>query len=88
VTEGSFGLVFSQPVLLALVASGMARDAAYRVVQRDARVAWEERRAFRSVLEDDMEVTLDAAALDGAFSLERALHHVSRFARAIEEVEG
>src|ERR1700687_2152386 len=26
----SYGLVFSQPVLLALVASGLARDAAYR----------------------------------------------------------
>ena len=37
VVEGSFGLVFSQPVLLALVASGMSRDAAYRIVQRDAR---------------------------------------------------
>jgi len=40
------------------------------------------------VLEDDPEVTLDGAALDRAFSLERALHHVSRFREAIEEVEG
>jgi len=32
VVDGSYGLVFSQPVLLALVASGMSRDAAYRVV--------------------------------------------------------
>ncbi|HUY23171.1 MAG TPA: adenylosuccinate lyase [Acidimicrobiales bacterium] len=88
VVEGSYGLVFSQPVLLALVASGMERDAAYRVVQRDARLAWEERRPFRSVLEDDAEVTLDAAALDGAFSLERALRHVSTFTEALQEVEG
>ena len=36
--EGSHGLVFSQPVLLALVASGLGRDAAYRIVQRDARL--------------------------------------------------
>jgi adenylosuccinate lyase len=87
VTGGSYGLVFSQAVLLALVASGMERDAAYRIVQRDARVAWEERRPLRAVLEDDPEVELDAGALDGAFSLERALHHVSRFTQALQEVE-
>jgi adenylosuccinate lyase len=87
VLEGSFGLVFSQPVLLALVESGLERDAAYRIVQRDARAAWEERRPFRAVLEADPEVTLDGAALDRAFSLDRALQHVSKFRRAIEEVE-
>ena len=36
-TEGSLGLVFSQSVLLALVAAGLTRDEAYRIVQRDAR---------------------------------------------------
>jgi adenylosuccinate lyase len=87
VVEGSHGLVFSQPVLLALVESGLGRDAAYRIVQRDARLAWEERRSFRGVLEADDEVTLDDAALDRAFSLERALTHVTRFREAIEEVE-
>ncbi len=88
VLEGSFGLVFSQPVLLALVESGMTRDGAYRIVQRDSRVAWEERRPFRSVLEADPEVTLDSGCLDRAFSLNRALQHVSKFQYAIEEVSG
>ncbi len=32
--DASHGLVFSQPVLLALVQAGMTRDDAYRVVQR------------------------------------------------------
>ena len=45
--ERSYGLVFSQPVLLALVASGLDRDAAYRIVQGSAMAAWEERRAVR-----------------------------------------
>jgi len=88
VTEGSFGLVFSQPVLLALVASGMGRDAAYRVVQRDARRSWEERRSFRAVLDEDPEVTLAEAALDEAFDVRRSLRHVGRFAEAVKEVEG
>ena len=37
----SHGLVFSQPVLLALVAGGLSRDAAYRIVQEDAMRAWD-----------------------------------------------
>jgi adenylosuccinate lyase len=87
VVDGSFGLVFSQPVLLALVTAGMSRDAAYRVVQRDARRSWEERRAFRSVLDEDPEVTVAATVLDEAFSVDRSLRHVGRFAEALEEVE-
>jgi adenylosuccinate lyase len=85
-TEGSYGLVFSQSVLLALVAGGLTRDAAYRIVQRDARRAWEERRAFRAVLEEDEEVTLSAAELDEAFDLARTLRHVHRFTDALEEL--
>ena len=87
VVDGSFGLVFSQPVLLALVESGMTRDAAYRVVQRDARQSWEERRPLRTVLEDDPEVSMSPQALDAAFSLERALRHVESFRDAIRKVE-
>src|SRR5450755_4547384 len=45
----SYGLVFSQPVLLALVAGGLSRDDAYRVVQRAAQRAWSERRSFRTI---------------------------------------
>jgi adenylosuccinate lyase len=86
-TDGSFGLVFSQSVLLALVAGGLSRDDAYRIVQRDARRASEERRAFRSVLEEDKEVTLSAAELDEAFDLARTLRHVHRFTDALEELE-
>ncbi len=82
-TEGSLGLVFSQSVLLALVDAGLTRDQAYRIVQRDARTAWEERRPLRAVLEDDPEVTLTAAQLDAAFDLSRTLRHVDRFADAV-----
>jgi adenylosuccinate lyase len=88
VLEGSFGLVFSQPVLLALVEAGIERDAAYRIVQRAARRSWEEKQPLRAMLEADPEVAVDGAALDRAFSLERSLQHVSRFREAIEEVEG
>jgi len=82
-TEGSLGLVFSQSVLLALVAAGLTRDEAYRIVQGDARAAWSERRPFRAVLESDPEVTLSPAQLDEAFDLARTLRHVDRFADAL-----
>jgi adenylosuccinate lyase len=86
--DGSLGLVFSQPVLLALVEWGMSRDEAYRVVQRAARRAWQERRPFRDVLAEDPDVKLDKAMLDRAFSVDRALRHVPRVVQAVEEVEG
>jgi len=85
-TEGSYGLVFSQSVLLALVSGGLSRDAAYRIVQRDARAAWSEGRPFRQVLDEDPEVTLTPAALDDAFDLARTLRHVHRFTDALSEL--
>ena len=84
--EGSHGLVFSQSVLLALVSGGLGRDAAYRIVQRDARLAWEEGRPFREVLDDDPEVTLSKAQLDDAFDLSRTLRHIHRFTDALSTI--
>jgi adenylosuccinate lyase len=82
----SFGLVFSQPVLLALVASGLGRDAAYHIVQRDAMAAWDGGRPFRSVLEEDPEVSLDKSTLDEAFDLRRSLRHVDRVFAALDQI--
>ena len=48
--EASHGLVFSQPVLLALVASGLSRDDAYRIVQEHAAKSWDEGCSFRTLL--------------------------------------
>ncbi|MGL6278540.1 MAG: adenylosuccinate lyase [Gaiella sp.] len=53
----SHGLFFSQRLLLALVASGLARDDAYRLVQRSAMRAWDEGVSFRGLVEADDEVT-------------------------------
>ncbi len=80
----SHGLVFSQPVLLALVAGGLERDTAYRVVQEDAMQAWEEGVSFRSLLEKDDRVTVGAEALDEAFSLARALRNTGAVFDALD----
>jgi adenylosuccinate lyase len=85
--DRSLGLVFSQPVLLALVAGGLTRDDAYRVVQEDAARAWQERRPFRSILEEDGRVPLGPDVLDDAFSLARALRNTGAIFDALDEVE-
>jgi adenylosuccinate lyase len=52
------GVVFSQRVLLALVESGLAREEAYRIVQRHAHTAWNtDGGDFRANLEVDADVT-------------------------------
>ena len=51
--EASHSLFFSQRVLLALVESGLARDDAYRLVQRNAMRAWDEELDFRDLCRAD-----------------------------------
>ena len=55
--EAGHGLVFSQRLLLALVDSGLARDEAYRLVQRHAMRAWDEGLDFRELVRHDAEVS-------------------------------
>ncbi len=54
--ERSYGLPFSQRVLLALIEKGVNRQDAYKVVQRNAMRAWEERTPFLDLLCDDPEI--------------------------------
>ncbi len=84
--DSSYGLVFSQPVLLALVDAGRSRDDAYRIVQRAATRTWEEKVPFRSVLSDDPDVvaTLSNERLDECFDLGRALAHAGRAVDALD----
>jgi adenylosuccinate lyase len=76
--SSSFGVVFSQPVLLALVDTGLSRDEAYRIVQEDAAAAWSQRQQLRAVLENDVRVKLSSKQLDEAFDLRRSLVHTSK----------
>jgi len=83
--DASNGLFFSQRLLSALVESGMARDDAYRRVQRHAMRAWEEGLDFRELVRSDADLavlldlgtvfTLDAytAHVDTVFERLRAL---------------
>lgn len=87
--DASHGLVFSQPVLLALVSSGATRDEAYRIVQRNAMQAWDEGRDFRGLLEADPDVDAGqlAAVLDEAFDLRRSLRHIGEVFDQLDAID-
>ncbi len=72
------GLIFSESVLLALMRAGLARPAAYKIVQRNALAAWEGGDDFLTRLRRDPEVKrrLSAAGLQRCFDLKRHLRHV------------
>ena len=82
------GLVHSQRVLLALVQKGVAREDAYRLVQRNAMKVWGGEGDFLSLLTADKEVRqhLDEAELEANFDLDYHLKHVDTiFARVFGE---
>ncbi|HET7121186.1 MAG TPA: adenylosuccinate lyase [Solirubrobacterales bacterium] len=76
----TYGALFSQRALTALVESGMSRDDAYRVVQENAQRAWDTRTEFRGLL--------GAAApeldLDAIFDYSAYLTHVPEIFERLE----
>ncbi|HTO25686.1 MAG TPA: adenylosuccinate lyase [Gaiellaceae bacterium] len=79
--EESHYLFFSQRVLLALVESGLSRDDAYRLVQRNAMRAWDEELDFRELVRADDEIA-GRVDLDAVFDLDAYTRHVDTvFAR-------
>ncbi|WPZ18653.1 adenylosuccinate lyase [Geobacillus subterraneus] len=82
--ERTFGLIYSQRVLLALIDKGMTREEAYDLVQPKAMEAWERQVPFRSLLEADERITsqLTKEELDDCFDYRHHLKHVDTiFAR-------
>jgi adenylosuccinate lyase len=73
--ESSHGLFFSQRLLLALVESGLARDDAYRAVQRHALRAWDEDVDFPSLVRGDAQLA-GRVDLDAVFDLSAYTRHV------------
>ena len=64
----TYGALYSQRALTALVASGRERDAAYRIVQETAQKAWDEQTNFRDLLaEQAPDLDLDSIFDPGAY---------------------
>ena len=77
--DKSFGLLYSQRVLLALVRAGMLRDDAYALVQRNAMTAWEEKTPFLGLLKADGDVTkwLKTSELKACFEPDHQLRNMA-----------
>jgi len=47
------GLIFSQQILLALAKSGVSREDAYKMVQKQAMRVWKEKKPFKELIKKD-----------------------------------
>jgi adenylosuccinate lyase len=76
--ERTFGLIYSQRVLLKLIDKGLSREEAYDTVQPRAMQAWEEQRQFRELIESDEKVKamLTPEEIDDCFDYSWHLKHV------------
>lgn len=76
--ERTFGLIYSQRVLLKLIDKGLSREEAYDTVQPRAMQAWEEQRQFRELIESDekMKAMLTPEEIDDCFDYSWHLKHV------------
>lgn len=76
--DKTFGLIFSQRVLLALINKGMVREEAYDRVQPKTMESWETKTPFRQLIEKDESITnvLSKEELDECFNPEHHLNQV------------
>jgi adenylosuccinate lyase len=79
------GLVHSQRVLLALTQKGLAREDAYRLVQRNAMKAWAGEGDLLTLLAADKDVRkhLSEAELKANFDLDFHFTHVDEIFRRV-----
>ncbi|WP_312541463.1 adenylosuccinate lyase [Enterococcus sp.] len=82
--NATFGLIYSQRVLLKLIDHGLTREEAYDLVQPKTAEAWDEQMDFRPLLEADQQIMsiLSSEDLDDAFDYRHHLKQVDTiFAR-------
>jgi adenylosuccinate lyase len=84
--EAGHKLFFSQRVLLALVDAGLARDDAYRLVQRNAMRAWDEEQDFEELVRSDAEIA-SRIDLDAVFDLRVYTRHVETVFERLASLE-
>src|SRR5919106_367382 len=83
--EATGGMIFSEAILLALVAKGAERQDAYRLVQALARGAWRGERTFRDAVLTDPGIAewLSTEELERAMDLDHHLEGIGVTYRAL-----
>lgn len=76
--NATLGLIYSQRVLLKLIDKGLSREAAYDLVQPLTAIAWDEQKAFRTLVEQDETVMshLSGEEVEEAFDYNYHLKNV------------
>ncbi len=76
--ERTYGLIYSQRILLALIDKGLVREEAYDTVQPLAMQAWDEQVQFRTLVDASEKITsyLTKEELDECFDYNYHLQHV------------
>ncbi|NLJ81408.1 MAG: adenylosuccinate lyase [Firmicutes bacterium] len=76
--ERSFGLIYSQRVLLSLVKRGLSREEAYGLVQPIAEEAWERKAPFLQLLKSSTQISklLSAEEIESCFDYQYQLRYL------------
>jgi adenylosuccinate lyase len=83
--DATFGLIYSQRVLLKLIDHGMSREEAYDLVQPKTAISWDNQVQFRPLLEEDERITsvLSKEEIDDAFDYN---YHIEQVDTIFERV--
>ncbi|RLK64055.1 adenylosuccinate lyase [Atopobacter sp. AH10] len=75
--DTTFGLIYSQRLMLKLIDKGLSREAAYDLVQPKTAEAWDHQKAFRPLVESDPQISqlLSKEEIDDAFDYR---YHIRR----------
>ena len=80
----TYGLIYSQRLLLKLINTGMSREKAYDMVQKLTAKSWSEHVQFRELV-DQSEIAdiLPKAEIDDAFDYSYHLRHLDEIYRQV-----
>ncbi|MDJ1089752.1 adenylosuccinate lyase [Macrococcoides caseolyticum] len=81
--EKTFGLIYSQRVMLTLIDKGMVREEAYDTVQPKAMESWATKTPFRELVEQDSKITdlLSKEEIDECFNEKHHLNQIDTLFR-------
>ena len=87
--DATFGLIYSQRVLLKLIDKGMSREEAYDLVQPKTALSWDNQTPFRLLVEQDTTIMskLSKEDIDEAFDYHYHLSHVDDIFKRVGLIE-
>ncbi|MGC9363923.1 MAG: adenylosuccinate lyase [Fidelibacterota bacterium] len=81
------GLIFSQELLLALLARGLTREQAYALVQKNAMAAWNSAKDFKGLIlaDPDIGACLEYGEIEALFDVTKLYHRIDAIYKKLGE---